>query len=57
MSEDEVLRPAEAARRLGIPTKAIVQAMYERKLLRVRLADGTLGVPADALADFERQSA
>jgi hypothetical protein len=57
VSEDEVLRPAEAARRLGIPTKVIVQAMYERKLPRVRLADGTLGVPAGALADFQRQSA
>jgi len=31
--------------------------MYERKLPRVRLADGTLGIPADALADFERRSA
>ena len=57
MSEDEVLRPAEAARRLGVPTKVIVQAMYERKLPRVRLADGTLGIPADALEDFQRQSA
>ena len=57
MSEEEVLRPAEAARRLGIPTKVIVQAMYERKLPRVRLADGTLGVPADGVADFQRQSA
>ena len=24
---------------------------------RVRLADGTLGIPADALADFQRHSA
>ena len=52
---DGGLRPAEAARRLGVPTKVIVQAMYERKLPRVRLADGTLGIPADALADFQRQ--
>ena len=57
MSEGEILRPAEAARLLGIPTKVIVQAMYERKLPRVRLDDGTLGVPADALTDFERESA
>lgn len=52
MSEPEVLRPAEAARRLGVPTRVIVQAMYEKKLPRVRLPDGTLGVPFDALDDF-----
>jgi hypothetical protein len=57
VSEGEILLPAEAARRLGIPTKVVVQAMYERKLPRVRLEDGTLGVPADALADFQRESA
>jgi hypothetical protein len=27
--------------------------MYERKLPRVRLDDGTLGIPADALDDFQ----
>jgi len=27
--------------------------MYEKKLPRVRLEDGTLGVPADALDDFQ----
>ena len=53
MSEPEVLRPAQAARRLGVPTRVIVQAMYEKKLPRVRLADGTLGVPSDALDDFQ----
>ena len=53
MSESEVLRPAEAARRLGVPTRVIVQAMYEEKLPRVRLADGTLGVPSDALDAFQ----
>ncbi len=57
MSESEVLRPAEAARRLGIPTIEIVRAMYERRIPRVRLEDGTLGIPADALADFRRETA
>ncbi len=47
-----MLLPAEAARRLNVPTRIVVQAMYEKKLPRVRLADGTLGVPADALAEF-----
>jgi len=55
MTDEELLRPAEAARRLGVPTKVIVQAMYERTIPRVRLADGTLGIPADALADFQQR--
>ena len=53
MTETEVLLPAEAARRLGVATRVIVQAMYERKLPRVKLRDGTLGVPAEALDSFQ----
>jgi hypothetical protein len=53
VAEPEVLLPAEAARRLGIPTRVIVQAMYERTIPRVRLDDGTLGIPGDALDTFE----
>ena len=45
----EILRPAEAARRLGVRTLVVIEAMYEKRVPRVRLADGTLGVPADAL--------
>jgi hypothetical protein len=52
VTDPEVLLPAEAARRLGVPTRVVIQAMYEKKLPRVRLTDGTLGVPADALDDF-----
>jgi hypothetical protein len=52
VSEVEVLLPAEAAHRLGVPTKVIVQAMYDKRLPRVRLDDGTLGIPADALDGF-----
>ena len=52
MTAPEVLLPAEAARRLGVATRVVVQAMYERKL-RVKLDDGTLGVPADALDAFQ----
>ena len=57
MTDPRILRPAEAARRLGVQAKVIVQAMYARKLPRVRLADGTLGIPADALDGFQRPSA
>ncbi|HSH58981.1 MAG TPA: hypothetical protein VK988_04935 [Acidimicrobiales bacterium] len=53
MSEPEVLLPAEAARRLGVPTRVIVEVMYEKKLPRVRLEDGTLGIPSDALDSFQ----
>ena len=52
MSETEILRPSEAAQRLRVRTRVIIQAMYEKELPRVRLADGTLGIPADALKDF-----
>jgi hypothetical protein len=50
--EAETLRPAEAARRLGVRTRIIIKAMYEKRLPRVRLPDGTLGIPADALDGF-----
>lgn len=53
MTDSEVLLPAEAARRLGVPTRLIIKAMYEKKLPRVRLADGTLGVPAESLDGFQ----
>ena len=57
MTEAEVLLPAEAARRLGVATRVIVQAMYEQELPRVKLEDGTLGVPAEALDSFQVPSA
>ena len=53
MSEPEVLRPAEAARRIGVRTRVIIQAMYEKRLPRVKLPDGTLGIPSDALHNFQ----
>jgi hypothetical protein len=31
----------------------IIEAMYYKRLPRVRLEDGTLGIPADALDDFD----
>lgn len=53
MTDAEVLLPAEAARRLGVPTRVIIEAMHDKKVPRVRLADGTLGVPADSLSSFQ----
>jgi len=57
MTDQEVLLPAEAARRLGVATRVVVQAMHEKKLPRVKLEDGTLGIPADALESFHVQTA
>ena len=57
MTDDDVLLPAEAARRLGVPTRVVVQAMYEQRLPRVKLEDGTLGIPANALDSFQAYSA
>ncbi len=57
MTDNDVLLPAEAARRLGVPTRVVVQAMYEKRLPRVKLEDGTLGIPADALDAFQAYSA
>ena len=52
MTEPTVLRPSEAARQLGVRTRIIIQAMHDKRIVRVRLADGTLGVPVDALDSF-----
>ena len=49
MSDAEVLMPAQAAQRLGVRTLVVIEAMYEKRVPRVRLPDGTLGIPADAL--------
>ena len=48
---------ARVLRRLGVATIVIVRAMYEGRLPRVKLEDGTLGIPADALESFQVQSA
>lgn len=53
MSEADALLPTEAAQRLGVSTRVVIQAMYEEKLPRVRLSDGTLGIPANSLETFE----
>ena len=57
MTEPELLLPAEAAQRLGVATRVVVQAMYEKRLPRVKLEDGTLGIPADALDAFHVRTA
>ena len=53
MTEHEVLLPAEFARRAGVSTRVVIQAMYEKRVPRVKLPDGTLGIPSEALDDFQ----
>lgn len=53
MSEGKLLRPAEAARRLGVRTLVIIEPMHDERIRRVRLPDGTLGIPEDSLDEFE----
>jgi hypothetical protein len=57
MTDCELLLPSEAARRLGVPTRVIVQAMFEKRLPRVLLDDGTLGIPVSSLESFHVPSA
>lgn len=53
MPETRILRPAEFAERLGVRTRVVIEAMYEHRAPRVRLEDGTLGIPEEALDSFE----
>lgn len=53
MTVSEILSPSEAARHLGVRTAVVIEAMYEKRLPRVRMEDGTLGIPASAVSDFE----
>ncbi len=48
----DILTPTEAAEILGVRTAVVIQAMYEKRLPRVRLDGGTLGVPATSLEGF-----
>jgi hypothetical protein len=48
----EVVRPAQAARMLGVRTRVITEAMYRKTIARVSLPDGTLGIPVDDLSRF-----
>lgn len=54
---EDVLRPAQVARRLGVETRFVIQAMYERRLPLVRLPDGLLGIPVQALDGFQINAA
>ena len=49
---DEVLRPSQFAKRLGVETLVVVRAMHDGRLPRIKMPDGTYGVPSSALTTF-----
>lgn len=53
VTASEILLPTEVARRVDVPTRRIVQAMHEKRIARVRLSDGTLGIPPAAAQRFD----
>ena len=55
MPPTEPLRAAEAARRLGIPTKELLRLAYERKI-RFVMVDGVAHFPEDAIADYRAKA-
>ena len=50
----EVLSLSEAARRLGIPLRQLVQIVYDRAI-RYVMVDGIPHVPEDALEEYRQQ--
>ena len=52
----EPLIAAEAARRLGLPTKELLRLVYERKI-RYVMVNGIAHIPEDALDEYRREAA
>jgi excisionase family DNA binding protein len=48
------LRATQAARRLGITTRELVQLIYERKI-RYVMVDGIASIPPDAIDEYRTQ--
>jgi hypothetical protein len=55
MVENEPLRAAQAARKLGIPTKELLRLVYERKI-RYVMVDGIAHVPIDAVEEYRSKA-
>lgn len=51
----EPLIAAEAARRLGMPTKELLRLVYEREI-RYVMVDGIAHIPEDAIDEYRRRS-
>ena len=48
----ELLRASEAARRLDLPTKALLELVHQGRI-RYEMVDGIAHVPADALDEYQ----
>jgi excisionase family DNA binding protein len=55
MVEEQPLRAAQAARRLGIPTKDLLRLVYERKI-RYVMVDGIAHFPTDAVEEYRSKA-
>jgi excisionase family DNA binding protein len=51
----EPLRASEAARRLDISTRELMQLIHDRKI-RYVMVDGIAHVPEDALAEYQSKA-
>ena len=51
----EPLRASEAARRLGISTRELMQLIHDRKI-RYVMVDGIAHVPAEALTEYRSKA-
>jgi excisionase family DNA binding protein len=51
----ELLTASEAARRLGIPTRALIRLISERQI-RYVMVEGIAHVPEDALDEYEAKA-
>ena len=54
MADASPLRATQAARRLGITTRELVQLIYERKI-RYVMVDGIASIPPDAIDEYRTQ--
>jgi len=48
----ELLRASEAARRLGVATKSLLELVQQRQI-RYEMVDGIAHIPADALDEYQ----
>lgn len=55
MADNEPLRAAQAARKLGIPTKELLRLVHERKI-RYVLVDGIAHIPTDAVEEYQARA-
>ena len=54
MADASPLRATQAARRLGITTRELVQLIYERRI-RYVMVDGIASIPPDAIDEYRTQ--